>query len=63
MKKMKTQMMMMKTQKMSLKVSNPVISIWLDNERKHMLRSWFTIFPESGFKTAWDVVLFILIVI
>jgi len=32
------------------------------NERKHMVRSKYTIFPESSIKTAWDVVGFIFIV-
>lgn len=34
-----------------------------NNERKHMIRSKFTIFPESSKKTAWDCVGFIFIVI
>lgn len=33
-----------------------------DNERKHMIRSKFTIFPENPFKTGWDCVGFIFIV-
>ena len=33
-----------------------------NNERKHMVRSKYTIFPESSVKTAWDVVGFIFIV-
>jgi hypothetical protein len=50
--------------KTNLKVS---ISIspdepYIDNERKHMVRSRFTILPESPFKTSWDILGFIFIV-
>ena len=34
----------------------------LDNEREHMIRSKFTIFPESSVKTTWDCIGFIFIV-
>ncbi len=34
----------------------------LDNERKHMIKSKFTIFPESSIKTAWDCIGFVFIV-
>lgn len=52
------------TARMSLKVSPVAIHcIATDNERNHMLKSPFTIFPESSAKTAWDCVGFIFIVI
>lgn len=35
---------------------------FVDNERKHMQRSQFTIFPESTFKTYWDMAGFVFIV-
>lgn len=52
----------MRAQMMNLKVRNKIIML-IDNERKHMVRSPFTIFPESSIKTAWDCMGFIFIVI
>jgi len=40
-----------------------IIILIIDNERKHMVRSRFTIFPESSKKTAWDCIGFVFIVI
>ena len=40
-----------------------IILLTIDNERKHMVRSRFTIFPESSKKTAWDCIGFVFIVI
>lgn len=52
------------TARMSLKVSPAAIHcIATDNERKHMLGSPYTVFPESSGKTAWDCAGFIFIVI
>jgi hypothetical protein len=36
---------------------------YTNNERKNMQRSILTIFPESSFKTGWDLVGFVFIVI
>ena len=48
--------------KTSLKVITSWINIDLDHERQHVLRSKFTLFPESSIKTAWDCFGFIFIV-
>lgn len=38
------------------------LSFNLDNERKHMIKSKYTIFPESSLKTGWDIMGFVFIV-
>jgi hypothetical protein len=51
---------------MIVKTSSKVRHQWsivIGNERKHMLKSAFTVFPESSVKTAWDVVGFLFIII
>lgn len=52
----------MRAQRTSLKVRASMAEKVIDNERKHMIRSAFTLFPESSVKTAWDCVGFIFIV-
>lgn len=47
--------------KMNLQVSN-IVNI-LVNERKNMHRSKLIIFPESTFKSIWDLIGFIFIII